>query len=347
MSTRSLKKVREAFAKRIYRTVGFSKASNFWLWFLLGGALLGFALARAKFLDFHGTFCGSSTGGRDGAIPGECFYHLQPGWYNISIRGHLITIVPASFLVCLQFTPVVRRKALRFHRISGWIATVLSIPGAITSGMVSPRAQGGGVDTQSMVWLLVAMFLYAVAQGCIDAKRHKVAQHRAWMLRAWVYAGAIVTMRIFITIFIKIISWQGGYYYAEPCDKINFILQSEEATLASYPECASFFSGENLDRHAAVLATIHTLDKVQKAAAINMVFGTSGWAAIFLHTVGVEYYLYSESVERNASSRLQPAADIKRPDQAVLAVDDSGSKEKQTSKYTSKLGENSHATKED
>ncbi|KAI1087407.1 hypothetical protein F5B19DRAFT_74910 [Rostrohypoxylon terebratum] len=294
-----------ALAKRVYGPVGFSKGYNFLFWLILGGAFSLFSFSRLKYLDFYGSFCGSSVpGGRDLAVPGECFYYLTQKYYGVGLFAHLATILPASLLACIQFIPVLRRKAMRLHRIIGWIAVALSVPGAITAVMIAPRSQGGGLDTQSMVALLGVMFLYTLTRGCISAKKHKIAEHRAWMLRTWIYGGSILTMRIFMTISVVIVSLIGGFYYVEPCDKISFILGGENATLAAYPDCASFFSGEDLNRHIAVPATVFNRNNpAQVAAALNFVFGTSGWMAIFLHTLGVELYLRSESPKPQVANR--------------------------------------------
>ncbi|KAI1456043.1 hypothetical protein F4805DRAFT_433640 [Annulohypoxylon moriforme] len=290
-----------ASAKKVYGVVGFSKGYNFLLWLVLGGFFSSFSISRLKYLDFYGTFCGSSIpGGRDLAVPGECFYYLTQGYYKVGIIAHLVAILPASLLACIQFIPVVRRKAMRMHRILGWITVALSVPGAITAVMIAPRSQGGGLDTQSMVGVLGVMFLFSLARGCISAKKHKIAEHRAWMLRAWVYSGAILTMRVIMMVLVVVISLIGGFYYVEPCDKINFILKGENATLAAYPDCAPFFSGDDLNRHIAVPATVfNRKNPVQVGAALNFVFGTSGWMSIFLNTLGVELYLRSGSSQHS------------------------------------------------
>jgi hypothetical protein len=35
-----------------------------------------------------------------------------------------------------------------------------------------------------------------------------------------------------------VITAMGDYYVAEPCDKINFAIGGQDATLAAYPQCA-------------------------------------------------------------------------------------------------------------
>lgn len=301
-STKNPTNVLAEAARKIYRTVGFTKWYNFWLWLIFGGGgLLYFSVARLKYIDFYGVFCGGSSGQgeHDLASPGECFYHLIPGRYQLGIIIHLVCILPASILACVQFIPIARRKAMRLHRVNGWISTVLAIIGSIGSVVISPHSMGGGVDTISMVGTEGILFTTALVIGVVHAKRHNIAKHRAWMLRAWVIGGAIISMRHIMTITMVLASLNGGFYYAEPCDKISFVLGGENATMASYPECAPFFSGEDPSRHVAVHATVFTKDKVKIAAAINMVFGMAGWVAIVIHAVSIELYLHYESAGRN------------------------------------------------
>lgn len=105
-------------------------------------------------------------------------------------------------------------------------------------------------------------------------------------------------MRVILITSSMILSFVGDYYYVEPCAKINFILQGENATLARYPECAPFFSGEDPNRHIAVKADVIRRDKVAIGAMINMVFGMSGWLAIAIHAFGVELYVSHKSTCR-------------------------------------------------
>ena len=59
------------FTKRIIHPLGFTKTYNFWLYFIFGGALVGFALARVSYLDFSRNFCPSSgpSSSGNGAAP--------------------------------------------------------------------------------------------------------------------------------------------------------------------------------------------------------------------------------------------------------------------------------------
>ncbi|KAI1770163.1 hypothetical protein F4818DRAFT_433667 [Hypoxylon cercidicola] len=290
------------FTAKVYKAVGFTKGYNFWLWFFLSLGFGGFASARLRYLDLHGVFCGSASGGRDRATPGECFYYLQPGGrYQLGILVHLACILPASLLALAQFVPALRRRAMRLHRISGYVAVALSAAGSVSALVIARRSMGGGIDTQSMVGVLAIIFSYSLYKGVVCARRHQIEQHRVWMLRAWVNASAIVTMRIIIAISAIILSSVGGYYNVQPCDKINFILKGENATMARFPECAPFFSGADPNHHIAVRASLIGRDKVEVASMINLVFGTAGWMGIAIHAVGIELYLHLTSTERRAA----------------------------------------------
>ncbi|KAI5863975.1 hypothetical protein GGS23DRAFT_523242 [Durotheca rogersii] len=283
--------------RRLYRLIGFSKTYNLWLWLVLGGGLFTFSAARLPNVHF-GNLCGSvREGGVDGVAPGECFYYLQPGRYQIGIVLHLACILPAGLLACLQFVPGLRRRAPRFHRISGYAIAVLSTLGSAGSAMIVRRSMGGTLDTQALLGVLTTAFLVSLYFGYVTGMRMQIDEHRTWMLRAWVYSGSILTLRIVLVFAVISISLTGGYYSALPCGKINFIKKSENATLASYPECAAFFSGEKPELHAVVEATVFNRDAVQMAAAINQSFGMSGWVALALHVVCLEFYLRYTSDE--------------------------------------------------
>ncbi|KAI1768422.1 hypothetical protein GGR53DRAFT_409330 [Hypoxylon sp. FL1150] len=293
------------YTARLYRAVGFAKGYNFWLWLFLSLSLGGFVAMRLPYLDLRGTFCGSASGGHDRAVPGECFYYLQPGRYQLGIMVHLATVLPGSLLALSQFVPALRRRALRLHRVNGYVASVLLVAGTVGVLVIARRTVGGGIDTQSMVGLLAIIVFYSTYKGIVCARRRQIEEHRAWMLRAWVNAGAIVTMRVILTISSVILSFVGDYYYVEPCEKVNFILQGQNATLARYPECAPFFSGADPRRHVAVKAVFNRQDKVAVGAMINLVFGMSGWMAIFLHAFGVELYLHLTSAERRTAKSVK------------------------------------------
>jgi hypothetical protein len=93
--------------------------------FIFAGALMGFTLARFQFLNYDGIFCG---GKGDGAAPGACYY-FERDYYKIGMMLHLFCVIPASFLACFQFIPVIRHKLILFHRINGYVILLLTVVG--------------------------------------------------------------------------------------------------------------------------------------------------------------------------------------------------------------------------
>lgn len=173
-------------AGRLSRRLGFSSVYRFTCFVVFGGLLFLFCLLHLEYLDFYGTFCGSRhEPGR--AFPGECFYFLAWKPAEIGMLLHLWCIMPAGLLACVQFVPVVRRKAPWVHRVNGYVSMILSLVGALAAVPTIPHVFGGGRLTESSMWILACMPIVAQVKAYIDIKNHRIAQHRAWMLRAWSY----------------------------------------------------------------------------------------------------------------------------------------------------------------
>ncbi|KAI1654336.1 hypothetical protein F4813DRAFT_399061 [Daldinia decipiens] len=297
---------------QIARSVGFSKSYNFWLWAVFGGVLLGFSISRLPYLDFYGVFCsgpGMARGNMGAATPGECFYYLNLTLGGLAIRTHLWCVLPAALLAFGQFVPIFRRKALWLHRINGWISTVLSLIGAFSALPMLKHTMGGSTETQSMNVLLLVIFVTAVYKGIVAAKNHRIQEHRDYMLRAWVYGGSVITLRLIMLATSIMMSYSGNWYVAIPCDKIEYLMDAQNATMAEYqakyPECAPQWSGEDPNRHVAVRVYVLDDDPVGVAAAHSHCFGMSGYVAIILHFVAAETYIYWTSPERKVSKAIR------------------------------------------
>ncbi|KAK7962593.1 uncharacterized protein PG986_003418 [Apiospora aurea] len=321
-------------ARKVYHPVGFSKGYNFVLWFIFGGAFLGFILARLPYFNFYGIFCSPNGSAMLGALPGECYYYLNFDRYKVGVILHLAGILPAGLLACLQFTPVVRYKALILHRATGWLAILLSVVGIAGALMIARRAFGGGIESQTITGVMAIAFLVSLLLAVVNIKRLQIEEHRKWMLRAWFYAGAIITMRIILVIAANIIAPLGGYYTAMPCAKVAFSVGSDEQTLQDYPACAPYFNGTNPDQWTMVTANFNGTDVAQIAAALDMTAGMALWLAFLLHAVGVEVYLYLTPAEHNrlraVSYQRQLAAGMRNPGRAGLTADWLGDAERWT-----------------
>ncbi|KAJ1713543.1 hypothetical protein NYO67_4257 [Aspergillus flavus] len=318
-SASSTPKTMFRWVQKLYNALGFKKGYNFILFFIFGGAWMGFTLARLEYLDFS-TFCKNS-------VPGECFYYKGTGYIGLYL--HLGCILPAAFLAFFQFVPAIRYKVILFHRINGYTIILLVLLSNVGALMIARHTFGGTIPTQAAVGLLVILSTCTIGMAYYNVKRLQLEQHRAWMLRAFFYMGCIITTRIIMIISTVIISISPKYYMAQPCDKIDFIIGREQ-TLESYPDCASFYNGSRPDQNVLVLGDFNgNADKI--GTALNLNFGMAFWLALFLHAIGVEIYLQMTPKEshrlRKISYTRQLEAGYRDPGRAGLTVDKFGDSE--------------------
>ncbi|KAI1116259.1 hypothetical protein F5Y14DRAFT_449124 [Nemania sp. NC0429] len=280
-------------ATQLQKALGFARPSHLGVWLLSSGSLAVFSVMSLRFLNFDSVFCGTGTGSV-GALPGECYYFLRTSLTRLGIKAHLWCILPAGLLAAVQFVPAVRRPALlRLHRTIGYASLVLGLTGALATLPIIRHSFGGEISAQAVTGLLLIFFTIFQVAGYVSVKQGNIRSHRQWMLRSWIYASAIITMRIIMIIAAIIISYIGGYYMAMPCDKINFTLGSREKTLRWYPECYPYFTQGDLSRRVVVDADVFGPDVMQLAAAFNLTYGMSSWLAFLLHMVGSELYIQS------------------------------------------------------
>lgn len=176
-----------AKARKIYNPIGFSKGYNFVLWFMFAGAMFGFALSRTMFLDYYGVYCNPNGSAGQGAGPGECFSYSKKEIYQVGIKLHLYTIIPAGILVVFQFVPFIRYNAILFHRLNGYVVIILAIIGTVGAILIAPVSFGGSLAIRGWVGALSIMFMGALVLAVWNIKTLQLEQHRAWMLRAWFY----------------------------------------------------------------------------------------------------------------------------------------------------------------
>ncbi|EQK98980.1 hypothetical protein OCS_05312 [Ophiocordyceps sinensis CO18] len=311
-----------AYARRVYNPLGFAKGYNFILWFVFGGALMGFTLARFMYLNVDGVFCGN---GPSGAVPGECYYYRR-GLERAGLILHLAGILPAGFLAVFQFVPVIRHKILIIHRISGYVILLLSVVGIVGVFMIARHGLGGGLDIQSAAGLASIIFVTCKAIAFYNIKVLQIEQHRAWMLRAWVIASFIITLRLIGAIMAYIIGRPGSeYYVVQPCYVVdNMFKGSQAAVEALYPDCRAYYSGANPNVHVPVRADTTSGRPDEAASAFNATFGPSAFLALFLHTLGAELYLRLTPAEadrlRRVSYQRQLEAGMKNPGNGGLTV---------------------------
>jgi uncharacterized membrane protein len=231
---------------------------------------------------------------------------------------HLATVLPAGILLVLQITPIIRHKALIFHRISGYVTIICLIFGVISALILVRRSFGGHVSTQAGVGMLAIMVLGSLGMGYYNIKRLQIDQHRAWMLRVAFYCGSILTMRLIMIIAATILPMMGRYYGTMSCDELSTLV-GPNSFAASYPQCYGTPT-QQIPVEASMSAGVENV-----GIALQLNFGMAVWLAIFLHTIGVEIYLNLTPAEserlRMVSYEKQMEAGYKHPGSAGLTVD--------------------------
>ncbi|KAF2625819.1 hypothetical protein BU25DRAFT_396650 [Macroventuria anomochaeta] len=322
--TRPPKNAFNTWARKVYNPLGFSKAYNFILYFIFAGAFFSFALARFMYLNFAGHFCPVDPKGGNSAAPGECYYYMTFSRDRIGIMLHLASILPASVLACVQFTPFIRHRWILVHRISGYLAVLLYIVSLAGALMIAHMAFGGGMDVQVWVGFVGIGVLVCFILAIINVKRLQIEQHRAWMLRGWFYAGSIITSR-FIMIIAAIVISNKGHHIVWPCAKIADTIADDMDLVSEYPACAAFVDGSNLNQVSAVLADMGGASAANAGAALDMNFGMALWLAFAVHALGIEIYLQLTPKEaerlRQVSYTRQLEAGMHKPGSAGLTAD--------------------------
>ncbi|KAM3443022.1 hypothetical protein MY4824_000727 [Beauveria thailandica] len=274
-----------AAMRKVYNPIGFGKGYNFILWIIFCGALFGFCLARFMYLDFDGVYCPlNPKGGANSAGPGECYSYKSHPVYLIGIKLHLFTIIPGAFLACFQFVPFIRLGYTIIHRINGYLVILLSFLGTVGAFMIARISFGGGIDIQTVTGLLGIMFLCSIIIALFNIKTLQLEQHRAWMLRAWFYAGSIITSRLIMFISASIVSNQGPYFAPMSCGKLLTFYTNTTALQALHPACSDL-SAWSLARASM------SGDAENAAAALSITFGAAIWLALAMHAIGVEFYV--------------------------------------------------------
>ncbi|KAL1642556.1 hypothetical protein SLS58_005324 [Diplodia intermedia] len=274
------------------RVSGFNKGYNLVLFIIFGGAMLGFTLAKFQYLDYHGVYCNRERIGHtiNTAPPGECYW-TDHGVEKIGMLMHLGGVLPAGFLTVFQFIPIIRYKAMAFHRMSGHLILALFLVSNAGMFMFVRHSFGGEIETQVASGVLAIMSVGAMALAYYNVKMLQIDQHRAWMLRGWFYAACIITVRIIVIITARITSAQKDYFTARPCAQLDYIFNfQQDATLRHHPECVRFYDGSNPGQHALVNARFGTT-AAEATAALGIPFGMAMWLALTLHAVGVEVYV--------------------------------------------------------
>ena len=122
--------------------------------------------------------------------------------YPILTLVHIVPGLLFMILGPLQFSPTIRARHLRWHRVSGRIFIVCSVVIGLSALVMSFAMPAiGGFNQAAATTLFATFFLIALCRAFWHIRRREIALHREWMIRAFSIGLAVATIRPIIGIF--------------------------------------------------------------------------------------------------------------------------------------------------
>ena len=110
----------------------------------------------------------------------------------------LLHILPAALFIVLmpiQFVGRIRARHLAWHRWSGRLLIPLGFVVGTSALVMTYTAPIGGANEIAAMTLFAILFLVFLTMGFWKIRRHRIARHREWMIRAFGVALGIATTR--------------------------------------------------------------------------------------------------------------------------------------------------------
>ncbi|KAH7332716.1 hypothetical protein B0J17DRAFT_722230 [Rhizoctonia solani] len=291
--------VNTSTVRRPWWMLSFEKRLSLVLFLLCGGAAIGFSIAGLEKMSFQRLIATT--------IPVEGYWYHKSPW-KICIMLHIITTIPATFFSVFCFLPISFKMWPRLHGVVGYIVSALLVLSCAGGAVVARRAQGGELGVQLGYYMLASGAAFSVVMGCIEGWRHAFDAHREWMLRAWIYNGALITTHATTLVAARVIAVLNSYYTPMRCSEVNYLLSSD-IVAQQYPQCSTPEAIASPDNFYIVAKAAWDRGNVGESSAIRATFGMSMLLAIIFHCIGVEIYLRAT---RDESKWLQELSERKR-----------------------------------
>jgi uncharacterized membrane protein len=122
--------------------------------------------------------------------------------YPILTLIHIVPGILFMILGPLQFSSTIRARHLRWHRFSGRVFVICGLVIGISALVMSFGMPAiGGANQAAATTLFGTFFLFALCKAFWHVRRHEIALHREWMIRAFAVGLAVATIRPIIGLF--------------------------------------------------------------------------------------------------------------------------------------------------
>lgn len=121
--------------------------------------------------------------------------YVQHPW-----EGYLHIVPGALFLVIAlaQLSVRVRRRHLVLHRRLGRVAVALGLVSAVFGLVFGARHAFGGAPQTAATMVFGTWFGVTLVLGLLAVRRHRIAAHRRWMVRAFAVSTGVGTIRLWV-----------------------------------------------------------------------------------------------------------------------------------------------------
>jgi uncharacterized membrane protein len=100
--------------------------------------------------------------------------------------AHILPALVFLVLAPLQFSRRFRERHLRWHRLNGRVVLGCGTVTGVTALLMSVGMPAiGGVNQAAATILFALFFLFALGKAFRHIRRHEIASHREWMMRAF------------------------------------------------------------------------------------------------------------------------------------------------------------------
>ncbi|OEJ99912.1 DUF2306 domain-containing protein [Roseivirga misakiensis] len=129
---------------------------------------------------------------------------LTNQFWNIGFYGHIILGGIALLIGWTQFSPKLRRKRIKLHRIIGKIYTLSVLISGVCGVYIAQFATGGisnviGFSLSGIIWLTTTFLAYKAI------KKVNIEQHQNYMLYSYAVCFSAVTLRIWLPVLTHIL----------------------------------------------------------------------------------------------------------------------------------------------
>jgi uncharacterized membrane protein len=122
--------------------------------------------------------------------------------YPILTLIHIVPGILFMILGPLQFSSTMRARHLRWHRFSGRVFVICGLVIGVSALVMSFWMPAiGGANQAAATALFGTFFLFALGKAFWHVRRHEIALHREWMIRAFAVGLAVATIRPIIGLF--------------------------------------------------------------------------------------------------------------------------------------------------